>query len=351
MVHFITEKEFLPAYVTHCNIGKNETERGLYQIAYGVLQKYMSYDDMYDLIVRITKEQKSEVVKRFKLEAWRDEVKVIINNLKKLNSTDDLVMVYIPFTYYYDYLSCTLNRFEFVRFTIDEILAKGDGQMKTAAKHQYDYPIKALDLLIEDYRFKVLNNLSEEDIYDASYYQELIHDELIRRGVKLAEESFYSTSSTTDEPVKYTKGVLLSKSEHYKHPEKFFELNHFNERHKYLKVKIEEDADGRDSDGSPEEYDAQEKAGIIYFMLQDLMQEESEDRIRNKRIALIKFLAGKDVEPDTIRRYVNKFSNLSDNKLGRKFYKTVEGTLKRYGFQVPEEIKKRTGKDDGKENQ
>ena len=82
MVKFITEKEFVPAYVTRGSGWTNETEKGLYQIVYGVLQKYMFYEDIYDLVVRISKEQKNEYVKRFKLQVWLDEVRAIINRLE-----------------------------------------------------------------------------------------------------------------------------------------------------------------------------------------------------------------------------------------------------------------------------
>jgi hypothetical protein len=344
MVKFITEKEFVPAYVTRGSGWTNEAEKGLYQIVYGVLQHYMAYEDIYDLIVRISREQESEVVKRFKLQAWLDEVKSIINRIEKLNIKDNSIMVYIPFTYYYDNLRSTLGRFELVRFIIEEILSKGDNLIKLSSSPQYDYPIEALDLLIENYRNKVMDNLSNDEMDNCLYYNELIDDELIRRGHKLTVKYLFDFDSDSGMIVHtdHTKLTELSPSKNYKRPEKFFELNHFNEKCNMLKVKIEDDSDDDNSDGAPEKkVNQKEMTGIIYFMLRDIFKDAFEKRNNNKLVGLIHYILDdmfpkKHLQKDTVRRYMSDFSK---NIFDRKFCETVEKVLKESGFNVPKEIK------------
>lgn len=350
MINFITEKEFVPEIIYRCGTFKNEAEKGLYQIVYGVLQHYMMYDDIYDLIVRICKEQKSEVVKQFKLTEWRNAVNGIISKLENLEKNYGEAMVYIPFTYYYDSLRGTLSRFQFVRFTINEVLAKGDSQMEASSSPQYDYPVKALDLLIEDYRFKTEHRHSDGFVYDASYLNTLIHDELIRRGVKVVTEShFHHFDSKTNDPVYCDKTFEISPSEHFKHPEKFFELNRFNAKHKLLKVKIEEDADDKSysNELNDEKTNAKERVGILFYMLKELSQETTEKHWNTKAAAIINYvlgLLGKKYEPDTSNRYIRSLRNLSKNDMGSNFYETVNDILKKNGFVVPKEIKERLPK-------
>lgn len=344
MVKFITEKEFVPAYIT-CGAGwTNETEKGLYQIVYGVLQGYMEYEDIFDLVVRISKEQKNELVKRFKLQAWLDEVRSIINRLKKLEENESCVMVYVPFTYYYDNLKSTLSRFEFVRFTIEEILSKGDSQMELSSTLNYDYPIEALDLLIEKYRNKLMDKLSNKERSDCTYYNELIDDELIRRGHKRTEKYSFVFDSDTNMVLhtEHKELAELSPSKFYKRPEKFFDLNRFNDKHEMLKVKIVEDSDDDNSDdGSEKKVNAKEMSGIIYFMLKDIFKDSFDKGNKNKLVSFINFVldnpfkSKKDRAKDTPRRYMSDFSK---NNFDSKFCETVGDALEGYGFKVPKDI-------------
>jgi len=343
MVKFITEKEFVPAYVTRGSGWTNETEKGVYQIVYGVLQKYLFYEDIYDLVVRISKEQENELVKRFKLQLWLDEVKSIISRLEKLEDNESGVMVYVPFTFYYDNLKSTLGRFEFVRFTIEEILSKGDRQMELSTSKNYVYPIEALDLLIENYRNKLMDKLSHGEREDCSYYNELIDDELIRRGHKLTEKYSFKFDSDTG-MVLHTEHKELTElfpSKNYKRPEKFFDLNRFNEKHSMLKVKIVEDSDDDNSDdGSEKKVNPKEITGIIFFMLQEAFKDGFEKRNKNKLVSFINYILDdkfpkKNLKKDTPRRYMLDFSK---NNFDSKFCKTVGEALEDFGFKVPKEI-------------
>ena len=343
MVKFITEKEFVPAYVTRGSGWTNETEKGVYQIVYGVLQKYLFYEDIYDLVVRISKEQENELVKRFKLQLWLDEVKSIISRLEKLEDNESGVMVYVPFTFYYDNLKSTLGRFEFVRFTIEEILSKGDRQMELSTSKNYVYPIEALDLLIENYRNKLMDNLSFKERENCSYYNELIDDELIRRGHKLTEKYSFVFDSDTNMVLhtEHKELTKLSPSRHYKRPEKFFDLNRFNEKHEMLEVKIVEDPDDEDSDDeSGKKVNHKEMTGIIYFMLQEIFKDAFENRDKDKLVSFTNYILEdmfpkKVLKKDTPRRYMSDFSN---NIFDSKFCKTVGDALENFGFKVPKEI-------------
>ena len=342
MVKFITEKEFVPAYITRGRGWTNETEKGVYQIVYGVLQGYMEYEDIFDLVVRISKEQKNEIVKRFKLQVWLDEVKSIIDRLKKLEEYESSVMVYVPFTFYYDYLKSTLGRFEFVRFSIEEILSKGDSQMELSSSLNYDYPIEALDLLIEKYRNKLMDKLSDKEKSDCPYYNALIDDELIRRGHKLTEKYSFKYDSDTDMVLhtEHKELTKLSPSRYYKRPEKFFDLNRFNEKHSMLEVKIVEDSEDEGSDDE-KKVNHKEMTGIIYFMLKEIFKDAFENRNKDKLVSFINYILEdmfpkKVLKKDTPRRYM---SDISNNIFDGKFCKTVGDALENFGFKVPKEIK------------
>lgn len=349
MIYYVTEKEFVPTYVSHLKIGINETEKGLYQIVYGVLQAKMTYDSIYDLIVRISKEQKSEVVKRYKLEAWRDEVKTIIENLKKLTVKDKKVMVSIPFLHYYKDIPFTLDRFEFVRFTIEEIIARGDSQMELSSNLQYEYPMRNLEELIEEYRKRFEEALPDEMLADMPYYNEIINDEMIRRGMTKIDRPVLKPHPVTQELITVKMQEIIHPSQYYKQPERFFELENMFEKHKELNVQLEaeseDDLSGNDSENN---VNAKEMAGIVYFMLKATFKEAFETGDKKKLVEFFNFVLdnlspkGKERKPDTARHYIGQFKRIPNAYQSQRFYDTVKEALKQYNFAIPEAIKEAT---------
>lgn len=340
MIHYITEKDFVPEYVYQSQRGKNEIERGLYQIVYGVLLNQMNYNRIYDLIVRISKEQEFGVVKRFMLKAWRKEVDEIIKKLTVLDIKDKKVIVFNPFTHYYKDVPYTKNRFELVIDIIDEIMVNGDAQMEISKTPQYDYPIDCFEEFIGNYRLMLEKQLLEDNSQKIQYYRELIFDEMIRRGMnRLIEAPFWERDPQTGELHIVVRQATISPSIYYNQPEKLFELDNYFEEYKLLKVRMKVEAEiSNFSNDSDDKANTKEKTGILYYMLKELTQETNEKRWKTKAVSLISYVFALS-KKDTARRYIDQIAKISENDMGARFYETVDKVLGECGFSVPKDIK------------
>ena len=352
MIRYITEKDFVPEYVYQSQRGKNEIERGLYQIVYGVLLNQMNYNCIYDLIVRISQEQKFVVVKRFMLKTWRKEVDEIIKKLTVLDIKDKDVIVFNPFTHYYHNVPYTKNRFELVIDIIDEIMVNGDAQMEISKKPQYDYPIDCFEEFIGNYRLEFEKQLLKENSDKIEYYRELIFDEMIRRGMKtLIKAPFWEQDPQTGEFHKVVREITISPSIYYKQPQRLFELGNYFEEYKLLKIKFEKDSeeenDGKSGNGSDRKVNAKEMAGIIYFMLKETFQDTFEKGDKKKLVEFVNCLLDLIVpdperKKDTARNYIDAFKRIPKEYQSQRFYSIVKDTLKQYNFGIPEAIKEAT---------
>ena len=340
MIHYITEKDFVPEYVYQSQKGKNEIERGLYQIVYGVLLNKLNYNSIYDLIVRISKEQKYGVVKRFMLKAWRKEVDAIIKKLTELDIKDKKVIVFNPFTHYYNDVPYTKNRFELVIDIIDEILVNGDAQMEISKNNQYDYPIDSIEQFVGNYRLELEKQLLNINSDKIQYYRELIFDEMIRRGMKtLIEAPFWERDPQTGELHIVVRQTTISPSIYYDQPEKLFELDNYFEEYQLLKVRMKVETEIPNSSKDPnDKTNNKEKTGILYYMLKELSQETNEKRWKTKAVSLISYVFALS-KKDTARRYIDQIAKISENDMGSRFYETVDKVLGECGFSVPKEIK------------
>lgn len=343
MIYYITEKEFVPDSVSHLQIGANETQRGLYQIIYGVLQEHMTYDVIYNLVVGICKEQKSEVVMKYKLETWLTEIKSVVKRIENLNVEGKDVMVLIPFTGYFEDVPFTLDLFKFLKYSIEVILTKGDSQMETTSESSNLHLVKPLDELFEDFRKQFEEHLPEEMKPDIPYYRELLHDEMLRRGMTGFMESELRLNRITQKVGIEKVWKTISPSQYYKHPEYFFEFYDLDSNHKELRKnreKIVEESVPSD-DGSEKKVNAKEMSGIIYFMLKDIFKDGFDKGNKNKLVSFINFVldnpfkSKKDRAKDTPRRYMSDFSK---NNFDSKFCETVGDALEDYGFKVPKDI-------------
>lgn len=339
MVHYITDKEFVPTSISHCNPMRTDVEKGLYQLVYGVLIPSRSYDDIYDLVVRIINEHESMVVKRFYLDFWSKEVKAIIDRLNMIDKQGKRVLITIPFFEYLNDIPYTLNRFQFVKFAVDEILAKGEGQIEACDKSNNIYLLGELDEVFDHFWEGFERRLSkagkDEDI---TYYHSLLRDELYRRGFRKVTELYFG------EKRRYS----ILPSEYYNEPQRFLGILDLYDDYKFLKVKYEEEPeDDASDDDSEKNVNAKEMAGIVYFMLQDIFQETSEKKKKTKLVELFNFVLdssflGKKREPDTVRNYIDGFKRIPNVHQSQRFYDTVKATLNKYKFKVPEAIREAT---------
>lgn len=342
---YITEKDFVPKSI-YQQERHNEVEDGLFQIVYGVMQYGMTYDNIYDLIVRISKEQKSEVVKRFKLLAWKVEVEAIIKKLQKLDVKDFNVEVVIPFTSYVEDVPYTINQFQLVLYTINEILDRGDEHMAIIANPNYDVPPKTISKLLEDYYLRFKNDLPEEMTPDLPYYRNLFFDEMIRRGMTVYRSDEVIVDPDTNEVVDSQRNYKLEPSQYFNQPEKFFDFMDLvvGEEWKKLRTKAEyEDSDITNSNPASADNSDKKKyllgaVGTVFFMLQELSQEAVERKNKKKLIAMINYILDSKYDDDTTRTYVDKLLEISAKSHTFKFYSWVRKNLSDFGFVVPRVI-------------
>lgn len=346
-IRYITEKDFVPYNISHLE-RHNEVEDGLFQIVYGVMQNGMTYENIYELIVRLCKEQRSEVVKRFKLLAWKVEVEAIIKKLRKFDVNDFYVFVVIPFTEYIEDVPYTINQFQFVLYTINEILDRGDAQMTIITKPSDNLPPRNIAELIESYYHKFRDNqLPEEMKPDLPYYRKLFFDEMIRRGIPgfVSDETFVDPNNT-DDIVKAHEHYKLSPSQYFNQPEKFLEVLNVAGEDDWQKLRIKSEYEETNaSNSNPAQEDTSGKkdymlgaVGTVFFMLKDLSQDAVEKRNKNKLVAIINYILDNKPDNDTPRSYIDKLLGISAKSHTLKFYSKVKKNLSDYGFEVPRVI-------------
>jgi oligoribonuclease NrnB/cAMP/cGMP phosphodiesterase (DHH superfamily) len=80
--------------------------------------------------------------------------------------------------------------------------------------------------------------------------------------------------------------------------------------------------------------------GTVFFMLKDLSKEAVEKNNKKKLVALMNYILGNEPNIDTPRSYVDKLLEVSEKSHSFKFYDSVKENLIRFGFAVPDVIKK-----------
>lgn len=328
LVMYITDKDFVPHSLSH-GWYLEENEKELYQIVYGVLNSKMTYDDVYDLVVRISKEQKSDVVKRFKLKALKDDVVIIIDKLKKIEKQDSDVGVVVPFGEdYYATIQDTISHFKLVVFTIDSILDQGDSDMEIPEKPSYSYPIGNMIDLMAKFLDRCMTD-HMEDGEEQLYWFEIIVDEIIRRGIHHTPQLGYD--------LKFHR-----KSKYYNQPQLFIETVTTD---KHMKVREDANDVSIPSNSPVKTGKVKEQARLIYFMLRSLSEETSEKKYKDKLVALINFVLLndayniKDAKNNKIRRYVDGFKKITSDSESHQFYQEIKEKLEEYGFDAPDFIK------------
>ncbi len=317
---FISDRYFLPSNISHYS-RHNEFEEGLYQMIYGILRDDMTYDDIYNLIAGICQEQKAELVMKFKLIWWEKEIKAIIKKLSSIDVGKYQVWICIPFTRYLDDIPNTLQRLEFVLFTFKNFIE--DGCYNENVTLPEFYPLRTIKELLEDYILEFSESLPLELKADIPYYESIMYDEMLRRDIN------------------DSRGSVLTQSEYYNTPAKFFEFSTFIGGDKILNIKTRKETTDNDVPDftSEDGITAKEKAGILYYMLKSLLSITIDKKSKKKIVSLINFCLNKPYNYDTTRRYIDDFPKIPDYFPGQKFFEVVNEKLKEYKFDVPKEIK------------
>ena len=344
-VRYITEKEFVPMTITHAR-RHNEVEDGLFQIVYGVMRP-VPIIVIYDLIVRLSKEQISETVKRFMLSTWKVEVEAILTKLNSYDTENFRVVVIIPFNDYVEDISHTITRFQLVLFTINEILEKGDDQMTTFPENSFIIESKSIQDLLEVSYVEHMRLLLPEDIETKSQlYRCLFFDEMIRRGMITFKNCLYHDPDT-HEVICSQEYVKLAPSQYFNQPEKFFEIMEYYKTDEWkkltIKSELEEPNDSNNDAGSKSTSKLQDyrlgTVGTVFFMLKDLSQEAIDKKNKKKLVALMNYILDNNPGDDTARSYLDKLFGITAKSHTFKFYDRVKTNLRRLGFDVPKVIK------------
>lgn len=345
-VRYITEKEFVPMTITHAR-RHNEVEDGLFQIVYGVMRP-VPIIVIYDLIVRLSKEQISETVKRFMLSTWKVEVEAILTKLNSYDTENFRVVVIIPFNDYIEDISHTITRFQLVLFTINEILEKGDSQMTTLPENSFIIKSKSIQDLLEVSYVEHMKLLLPEDIKAKSQlYRCLFFDEMIRRGMITFKIDEPIVDPDTDEVICSQEYVKLAPSQYFNQPEKFFEIMEYYKTDEWkkltIKSELEEPNDSNNDAGSKSTSKLQDyrlgTVGTVFFMLKDLSQEAIDKKNKKKLVALMNYILDNNPGDDTARSYLDKLFEITAKSHAFKFYNSVKTNLRRLGFDVPKVIK------------
>ena len=337
---YITDLDFVPTeYLRyHGGLYSNTLVKDYYQILYGILRENIMLDDVYDIVVRMSKKEPAGVVKRFKLMEWRKTNETIIRNLNKSNLKDCNVVVRIPFTNYEEDIATTINYFQLVTFTIDEILEKGDKELEVAETPNYEFPVKDMKQLMADYCDNYVITLREKgyirewvtkedgskELYDElGYWVDILLDEMYRRGITHFGEG---------------KGARPSK--YFSEPHRYKEA--FIEKGKELEIsEIEND----DEPGKPiDTNNSKIKVAVMYYLLNNIAAIKQYNQ--HEAIALINYAIGKpynvnapkrETNSNTVKRYLTKYRNNGLKEEKQEFIDAVRAKLAEYGFKLPDE--------------
>ena len=330
--NLITDKDFVtPRYLSHRS-HLEEPEKELYQIVYGVLHDKMTFDDICDLVVRVSKEMKNDLVKRFKLKTIKGNIELIIKKLRKYEDVDKFVIVTIPFTDDYEHpIDYTISQFQLVLFTINEILEKGDDHLMIAEKPNYTYPVKNMETLLVDFLDDYIDNVMSDFFTDdeLNYWIEIIVDEIIRRGFSIRPRGLH-------------ENIPYQKSQYYGKPKLFFETVSSGRQ---LKLKISDEPDNTvPANVGGKTVNVKEEARLIYFMLKCISQDAFETCNKKNLVKFINYLVGnsetvENSAKSNVWRYVNEFNKITSKSESHQFYKSMSDKLKEFGFDCPDVIK------------
>lgn len=333
--NLITDKDFVSPHYLYCASLLEEPEKELYQIVYGVLHDKMTFDDICDLVVRVSKEMKNDVVKRFKLKTIKEDIELIIKNLRKYEDVDKFVIVTIPFTDDYEHaIDYTISQFQLVLFTINEILEKGDEHMTINEEPNYTYPVKDMETLLVDFLFYYVDRVMSDEFndYELNYWTEIIFDEMIRRGIPITPKQLLQSDCH----------VPYKKSQYYGQSKLFLETVSFGRR---LKLKITDEPDNTvPTNVGGKTVNVKEETRLIYFMLKCISQDVFEKSNKKNLVNFINYLVGntgtvENSANSNVWRYINEFNKITSKSEPFQFYKSMSEKLKEFGFNNPEVIK------------
>lgn len=331
---YITDVDFVPTEYLSYN-GDEEIDdvtSDYYQILYGILRDCMTMNKVYDIVVRMSRRECLDIVKRFKLLLWKKTTEDIIKTLNKLDLKDHKVIVHIPFTGYKKDIKTTVRYLQLAIFTMDEILTKGDKELEVKEVPDYGFPVKSMKEFFCGFYESHMKTLmrKKEDGGSVSYKEEqygidVLRDEMYRRNIRFIDNTqTIRPSRYFSEPERY-KETFITKSEDLDADETLIEANP-SETGKPLRKR-----------GS------KLTVAVLYYMLNEITTIRKENQ--HEIIALLNCALDKpynirtskrETNNNAVKRYISRLrkSDLKDER--PEFIDAVRAKLSEYGFDLPE---------------
>lgn len=317
----ITDVDFLPS------LYQRDTNKDLYQLVYGILI-YHNYDKIYEVIAHLSKEQKSDVLRKAKIKQWRTELQRIIQKLKSFGNNKNGIQFQV-FVYPYHYsgnIGFTINLFDFAITVLDEMTLRKIEDVKLIKPDHFHFPIRTMKE-----QFEMIGSQNRE------LYELCIKDEMVRRGLLPQSEkserydlNIYSEwlirRKHDPESSEYTIEEIQSIVEDIKNSNKTNEITHT-----------------LDIINSGDNLSQIDFFGVFFYALRDYVK----DRKVIQRIAwyaMSHCYTKKQIKDETVRKYYDAYNNVQYKKKSAMqikvdTFKYVEDELRRLKLAIPEEVK------------
>ena len=198
-IKYITDVDFLPMeqyrYLYNEKYSRYTYEEELYQLVFGIIF-HSNTDSIYNLIATLLKQQNSKILSKVKLKHWKNEMEVIISNLKRFEDKRYNVWVIIPIYMFLKNIHDTIKYFQIALSIIDECLLS-DTTAELVDDEEFVYPLNDMKLFFWDFAVQKMIPNYEGDLFakELIAYKdkiikegtlgvdlEALFDEMIRRG-------------------------------------------------------------------------------------------------------------------------------------------------------------------------
>ena len=323
---YITDTDFLPDVL--------DIQYDEYQLLYGVIVNRRE-GEIYDSIISLCRRHREEPLRKAKVDYWIRSISDVLCRLEQLRNAYPDKEVYVPYTQLRCSISRLINLYNFAK----DVLCNTSGlpmkalirrDNKEADEIESFYPIKYIDTLM----YNAIPNLklAYGDMYKGVSMEEIINGELQRRG--LVQNKIISSNSSKN---------------------LYFEL--FLNTESTQKLEIQNYSRDDEQIGKARSLHLMRSIGLIYYILQDLINDER--KVGNKKkiettIRTVTTLMGLclyDPERDQnfSRKYISSES-IYQYAYDKRFLQNEENkahirkVLTTYGYAIPEELmeKKKT---------
>ena len=351
-LRFITDVDFLPItsykYLYLSSKKRNRQYEELYQLIFGIL-KHRNIDDIYQLLLLLLSKQETDIIRNIKLKFWREELQIILTNLKRYTVNGYTIRIVLPYLLRNQALNLPLviSIFQWAINIIDEI-SNFKGELILPQDTTLEYPLPQMSKLFTKY---ILNKVgcewTEEDasknLLDIAHYLNNSKGEVELGGKQwgggMSAFVILHYNMWLDEMTR--RG--FSETAGYK--SKYYDIEEINYRKYYIRADISEEelmsTDLLSFSHVEDNTTDKEKTAVIYFMLQDKVDKNTISTICN-------YVVGKKYNSNirrknsnSIDRYIRSCQKdvLDECDYTKEKMKNVAKILEEYEIEVPAKVK------------